>query len=115
MGGASSGENTNPVFGKIGTWINGKPLYNEVIYCKSPTTINSWVNVLDVSYLHIDELVALYGSAKYTTTRLYPVIFVNSVIFHINGTQLQVYVYNNSWINKDMIIQIYHTKTTDVI
>lgn len=99
----------------MGTWTNGKPLYNEIIYCKSPSTLNSWATVKDVSGLNIDELIHISGIQMNIINAWRPLTETGTDIRVTNAFMLQAYNGNNNWTNKNMIIQLLHTKTTDTI
>ena len=98
----------------IGTWINGKPLYEKTFTPTSPTTANQVTVIQDITSLNIDVPVDIRGNilnvpinwnldASNGTT-----CFVNSA-----KTGIAMKVINNLLTNITCNITLQYTKTTD--
>ena len=106
---------------KIGTWIDGKPLYMKTIVYTSGWTIGGEVS-LTHGIANLDEIVSY--KAKYLrsdgTTQFIPTIHADmqkwaSGIYDFSSTAFSIYIGtldNNITINK-LIITLEYTKTTD--
>lgn len=111
---------------RIGTWINGKPLYRKVI---KVTSIDRSSNNYDVaiSISNLNEIVNIGGTIKITNTNTYKPI---TVIYTDNSNAIgsnysfSVYAITNSYISlsygswwKEIFDKAYiileYTKTTD--
>lgn len=66
--GDSSGDSSNEIYSteeiKIGTWIDGKPLYRKCFVVTLPSQSMSWQNLVDISGLNIDIPVSYSGPIK---------------------------------------------------
>jgi len=51
---------------KVGTWIDGKPIYSKTFADLSMTTTKYWINLVDISDLNIDNIVHSFGQSKFT-------------------------------------------------
>lgn len=97
---------------RIGTWIDGKPLYNIVKQGVTPSTSNSWNKIVEIPSM--DRLlfaqISVYVNAANVKYTLYD---------HTAGLgQLDQWVvfYNpsgGSYSNKEYLLTIKYTKTTD--
>ena len=100
---------------KIGTWINGKPLYRKVIEANSPTTANTWV-ITDISDLNIDEVITLNGFVHSDTEAK---ILINTPNYFRSYIDLNDNIFRlrqdiTSWTtNPPVYVTIEYTKTTD--
>lgn len=75
----------------IGKWINGKPIYRKVLDISNITSSNT--DLVNISSLHRDEIIRIYGMIKTSNNYIYPVPMNDSssnysVIFY-NGTSLR--------------------------
>ena len=100
---------------RIGTWIDGKPLYRKVFDITNPADSNT--NYGDVSDLNISTLVHLYGYYSKDTTGKFNIPFYDSdsnycVMFVNSGNKLRGRFGESSRILEAKVILEY-TKTTD--
>ena len=105
----------------IGSWIDGKPLYEKTIETTMPQVVTDGVAVTehtDVSELNIDLVAKIEGFAYYDSA-IVPInaenciektifVFYNTVLSSISKRQNHV-----SWNNSVLYITIRYTKTTD--
>lgn len=107
---------------RIGTWIDGKPLYRKVIETTAPTVTtdgtnvfkNVPVNVNDIDYLFVEKSLLREGNSVYIDN------FSNmagSLNFRIEanppGKIIVMYCNNTTWSEKEVKIIVNYTKTTD--
>ncbi len=50
---------------RIGTWIDGKPLYQIALTGRTPSTADTNVNMIDITSLNIDQVIELNGFITY--------------------------------------------------
>ena len=95
---------------RIGTWIDGKPLYKKVI---QGTTADGDISI-DLSYLHIDTLVNIGGTAG-SNGDFKPINFDYSGYSISTRYSLGIMYVNAStpYANMPFNIVIEYTKTTD--
>ena len=104
----------------VGTWVNGKPLYRKVFANQSTTSASgAWSNFIDVTSLHVDEIVSVYGS----------IIGANGLRWSLgdgsgdmslfmlfqassDGDWIKLRIGNNDW-KGSMNLVMFYTKTTD--
>lgn len=107
----------------VGTWIDGKPLYQKTVTFTSPTAINVWNNhtVLDSDCVIVSINAYLYGAANglvplpgpYGDTLLIAnASYVSSAWSNTNGT-LAMLTKANEYVNVNCIATLQYTKTTD--
>ncbi len=85
---------------KIGTWIDGRPVYQKVIMTNQFTTKNkAWFTIADVSGLNIDKLIDTTILGAQNTSSL-----INAVIQVVNGN-LQVYTDDYTMVGNGAIIK----------
>ncbi len=100
---------------RIGTWIDGKPLYRKVI---DTLTLPSNATVeYDITNLNIATITKLYGTASYNNGQLAkPLPFVSSgtsqIRLDVNDKKIRLITYE-SWSPYPSAIVIEYTKTTD--
>lgn len=97
----------------IGIWIDGKPIYRNIIKATLPTNQESWTMIASNVVSNIDFLVNLYGIYDTTDTKF---IFPKGEgSYHINaqiqGTDL--YCIRKGWNSVEAMFIIEYTKTTD--
>lgn len=102
----------------IGTWIDGKPLYQKTINITTPSVANAIVSVSDVTSLNIDTVVSLDGNYNDTNINWSLNIYFNtgrSANCFVNGgkTAIMMLVNDNVAMNKNAYVTIKYTKTTD--
>ena len=100
---------------RIGTWINGKPLYRKVYSITNPSSSNT--NYADLSSLNIDTVVHLYGYYK-SSNGTFDIPFTDSennysVMFINNSNQLRGRIANTGSTITDTKVILEYTKTTD--
>lgn len=87
----------------VGKWIDGKNIYRKVLEGNLPNTVNSWVNLLDLSSLNIEDVIKLEGTIKNTLTdnRLLPANAYEGnnyhCVFSYLGNEKKLQVYLNGW------------------
>lgn len=111
---------------RIGTWIDGKPLYRRVAVAKTPSIIKSPTNVVDITDWQTDRITSIGGC-------VYPadgqVVVLNQCETSISSTanyvitdiivtsdgkkKVRMNVGANYYLNFDCIIILEYTKTTD--
>ena len=98
---------------RIGTWINGKPIYRQVIETTTPST-SSVATLGTVSNLGI--VVKLYGLLTASGQQL-PLNFIyNTSDIHslyTESNKIMCKINHNSYLSKPCFIVIEYTKTTD--
>lgn len=109
---------------RIGTWIDGKPLYRRVIEAKTP----SYVGVSSATIYVFDEeinSVNIYANVKKIDGQqpALPAIYVNSTsnpvavcyasLPFIEGKNLKMGVYHTNYTNSDVTAILEYTKNTD--
>lgn len=109
---------------RIGTWIDGKPLYRKVILANSPSSSGNWASVAlpipnatvvkmsGTIYMN-NDLVNMIPSQDISGT-------VTKICYNARSTSnngvpsgVSVYVSNNNFVSKKTIIILEYTKTTD--
>lgn len=121
-GGGSAGEVYSTEEIRIGTWIDGKPLYRKVIAAETGDKISANTNdknsLYDVSALNIDTLCSMNATSFAWETWINPPITVN----FFGGYSMTVYIDNNficerhtvpEYSNCPLYVTITYTKTTD--
>lgn len=100
----------------IGKWINGKPIYRRAYDISHITSSNT--DLVNISSLHRDEIIKMYGFIKSSTNYIYPIPLSDSssnysVIFY-NGNSLRgrAALGSGGTISSAYVI-IEYTKTTD--
>ena len=102
---------------EVGTWTNGKPLYEKTIYVGSMTKNSSW-NPIAHNINNIEKVIKLCGQTKQSSDgRMYNIPhyrpYDNKGI-SIGADTTYVY-YMNTWLEyaSDTYVTIQYTKTTD--
>ena len=95
---------------KVGTWIDGKPLYQKVVSVKSPTSSNTWAEVYsveDAEYIRV-----VYGEIEIANSNVDKVILNHSTSANIStaGNKIKIYT---QYTNRNTLLVIQYTKTTD--
>lgn len=99
---------------RIGTWIDGKPIYRKVITgLKTPTNADTWTVKASIS--NVDTMVKLdgffFGNDGRAMSLNFPQPSYYSCVSFINGN-IEIRVASN-WVNKDCFVITEYTKTTD--
>lgn len=100
---------------RIGTWIDGKPVYRKTWVGTSPNI--SETKAFDLGF-SIDTLVNSSGSALRTDGKIMPLHFANGVsyfaiIIKRDTNELYTSYGHNAFINTSYWITLEYTKTTD--
>lgn len=107
---------------RIGTWIDGKPLYRKVVQFTTPSTVNTYPLVANTGLDGI-YLVSIFGA----TTDIYgskisiPFVLhssstdIRTVMVNTNssGSELYASVSNSVFANRQAHVVLEYTKTTD--
>lgn len=98
---------------EVGTWIDGKPIYRNIIKATLPTNQERWTMIASNVVSNIDFLVNLYGIYDTTDTKF---IFPKgegsyNINAQIQGTDL--YCIRKGWNSVEVMFIIEYTKTTD--
>lgn len=101
---------------RIGTWIDGKPLYRRVINSITASETGTQVNIATIDD-NLDTLVSLNGGIYFSSTaRFIPINYYNGndhVSTFIGSNTIRQIVSNSSYCNKSLMIVIKYTKNTD--
>ena len=102
---------------EVGTWTNGKPLYEKTIYIGSMTKNSSW-NPIAHNINNIEKVIKLCGQTKQSSDgRMYNIPHYrpyDNTGISIGADTTYVY-YMNTWLEyaSDTYVTIQYTKTTD--
>ena len=93
----------------IGTWIDGKPVYQKTISCNATLTSGmSWATIVsDVSDLNVDQIVGGFMTDKYSATST---TMMQGLYIQVNNNALKVFSQGGGHVSN---ITIQYTKTTD--
>ena len=109
---------------KIGTWIDGKPLYRKVVVYKNTEIIGTKGQVVDIGINHnISNFKQLCKLDCTTSTgNVLPVsigstdgtnIDFGTRIFQVDSKHINLRLYNDTWGPREWYITLEYTKTTD--
>lgn len=106
----------------VGTWIDGKPVYEITYATTSPATANVSENLIDISALNVNHLIELNSFIEYINqNNLENVTFgYDAYRAWLRGTAgsvvpkyITVNVSNATYLSQPMYITLKYTKTTD--
>lgn len=99
---------------KIGTWIDGKPIYRRVVTTTTGDTSGQWKVI--TSDTHVNKLINISGYMLADTIRALPFSSpYQSVWFDINADgNVRVATQGDNFSNKTMEVCLEYTKTTDL-
>jgi hypothetical protein len=100
---------------RIGTWIDGKPLYQITFNVITPSTDND-TNIIDMTLLNIDTLIDLIGTVKSTSASLNINFWYSNndyISTWYDYTEFSIYMKPSKYTSKPCYITIKYTKTTD--
>lgn len=98
---------------RCGTWINGKPLYRQVIETTTPSSLNS--SVIG-SITNLGVMVNLYGFLTYNTQQVplmlsYSTTVLNALL--VDGTNITCKLSANAYTSCSCFVVCEYTKSTD--
>lgn len=118
VGGGGSGGEALDIYSteetRIGTWIDGKPLYRRVINAITPATTNANHTIAD--NLNIDRFVSFQGFIYQSNGYVEPIVYstTNSRCnVSYNGSQLVMFMTASPNTNCPYNITLKYTKTSD--
>lgn len=98
---------------RIGTWIDGKPLYRRVVETTSPATTGSGVDVVSYASWDVDKLTYIYGEIE----SQYNVAILGGYQFYIWARKSTRYITmqmnNDTYCSSSTTLIVEYTKTTD--
>ena len=115
---------------RIGTWINGKPLYRRIEVLRTGATAGTSIAAKNIESWNIDTLKSIIGvfqDSVGTTDQFIPATFCQPIsspfpailTFILRGKEtndqlsLMLYVSLKDYTNKKVIVTVEYTKTTD--
>ena len=97
----------------IGTWIDGKTIYRKVFNTRTPGLVNTWV--LTQVMANVETVVNLFGFLISNDGRRVPINYAEPgysiMATYKNGIEMNIA--NSLWADKQVLITIEYTKTTD--
>lgn len=112
---------------KIGTWIDGKPLYRKVVEFNSPNNQPVGVAVYDISDIDLDLCTNIYGYL-FSDPDCIPFGWIGSVSLSSSGEIVETHISvraskikekivmnisGSTYVNKPCVVIMEYTKTTD--
>lgn len=119
--GSGSGGSSEEVYSteetRIGTWIDGKPLYRKVFFKESDSySTNGWHDLFE-GPSDVDRLVSLDGSFEYLQEKIpIPIVYGSSTLTcEYESGKIKVVTGDRNFANsgKNYTVTIEYTKTTD--
>lgn len=104
---------------RIGTWIDGKPLYKITIALTTPASLNTDSKVYNLASLNIDTLIDISGMVSPSNNTSSPVNYFGHDSYYIatwynrGGSTLGVRVGNSIFVSRPAYVTLKYTKTTD--
>ena len=99
---------------RIGTWIDGKPLYRKVYKTTTPSATASTQSVITLSNQNIVKIEGLFSLSS---TQKIPINFYDGTnylfTYQSSSTALSMKTNYTNGLNKDVYITLEYTKTTD--
>lgn len=93
---------------KVGTWIDGKPIYRKVV-SGQVSTANTWTTIATIS--DINTLIDVKGTVGgYLPIPVYISSSYNVAVQKYNN---EIQVRTNGYTDSDVVLAIEYTKTTD--
>lgn len=105
-GGESAGEVHSTEETRIGTWIDGKPLYRRVLTFKGTIDLNT-------AEWQIDTLVSITGSAHTPGSNTSPVPSSYAFLYFERDYAHLTSQFHSSYLSADIVAVFEYTKTTD--
>ena len=103
----------------VGTWIDGKPIYEKIINTTIPTASSVIINVPH-NIILIEQVINIYGIIiGESNTAGRPIPYSDSAnniqISQINSTSININKSGADFNNRQIVITIQYTKTTDTV
>ena len=106
---------------RIGTWIDGKPLYRKVVETTTPvvstegTLVNKSVSVgvSNVDFIYIDKAIIIGGGNYNANAVVSNMAFTYGVRFEVNPSNITIYGNSTTFSNLPAKVVVEYTKTTD--
>ena len=100
---------------RIGTWIDGKPLYRKVISSTTPSQVNTGTNIYNANSLNIDRIVNLSFNFKGMYNEYATASNVIIMFTRLSGTDRQIACTCTlaDYCNKPFYFILEYTKSTD--
>lgn len=99
----------------VGTWIDGKKIYQKTFVDRTPS---SGIYIKSISDLSLDTLISMKGMIRQRNDTINAPMFFSNTTYYVAGyinktlSQIKVEMYSDYY-NSDMYITIQYTKTTD--
>ena len=97
----------------VGTWIDGKPIYERVINGVMVGSPPDWTNFYDCSNLNVDSMISIKGFFNYNYRNIYIDSRYSSFSYEYNTKFIQAYNTDLPKNNYETTLIIQYTKTTD--
>lgn len=109
----------------IGKWTDGRPIYQKTFITTTPNTVNT-AKFVDIGAFvqNVVNYSAVFKNNSYQHQLIAPCqitndfayygkILVNDNSANTQKNTIEILTSNSNWLNKDLVITIYYTKTTD--
>ncbi|NBI08575.1 hypothetical protein D1641_00880 [Colidextribacter sp. OB.20] len=114
-GGGSSLETYSTEEQRIGTWIDGKPLYRKTYSSTTPNALKAWADVSMNPLSEVDQMLFINSRVDVHNENL--LIFGGSISFSLGWNKLtkRVRIYNDysTTTKAPFLFTLYYTKVTD--
>lgn len=103
----------------VGTWIDGKKIYQKSIQMTTPSANTTWAVLMDVSSWNIDTFIDYHGyiNNQGLDSSIMPFVDANGLTsgFSIayEKTSGKLYYAIHNWLNQPCVVTFKYTKTTD--
>lgn len=94
---------------KIGTWIDGKPLYRKIV--SGTTASNTEWKILE-TITGADTIISIDGFITWTTTRRLKLPYGQYVFLDADGSSVRIGVESEGFYNKDVQLIVEYTKNS---
>lgn len=96
---------------RIGTWVDGKPLYRKVINTTSPSKANAWIQIAEVK--QVDTFVSIQGTLVLGTLDRQVIPNPKTYLGIRDVKNPCMYTTASSETSKPVLLIVEYTKTTD--
>lgn len=102
---------------RIGTWIDGKPVYRRVILTTSPNNSTNSTDIFSISSWNVDSFTNMYGFLQRDQTVSVPINMyyngTNGIVTYPTKTGIMCKIFGDSYLKKPITLVLEYTKTTD--